>query len=288
MRFKTQDAEERQFLVEDNRIEILMELGLTSLQAKIYLALSQTGNATIRNIAKNSKIARQDVYRIMPSLQKLGLAEQIVVSPTMYKSTPLKDGYNLLLQKKKNEHMHLQKKTATFIKNLHENNNKVLLDEEDTHFVITYSKTLLSKRFLEEEEMVQNSIDTIGTWDMVRRILFYRSEHFDRLLKRDVKIRIITEKAYEDYSVKKNVQELMMNPWFEIRYLSTTIPIETTIYDGKEVNFCLATPSVGNGLPSLWSNNQQFVKIMSIHFEEVWKKANESSNSYYRTVENPL
>lgn len=64
-----------------------MELGLTSLQAKIYLALAQTGNATIRNIAKNSKIARQDVYRIMPSLQKLGLAEQIVVSPTMYKST---------------------------------------------------------------------------------------------------------------------------------------------------------------------------------------------------------
>lgn len=250
-----------------------MELGLTSLQAKIYLALAQTGNATIRNIAKNSKIARQDVYRIMPSLQKLGLAEQIVVSPTMYKSTPLKDGYNLLLQKKKNEHMHLQKKTTVFIQSLHENNNKILLDEENMHFVITYSKTLLSKRFLEKEETVQNSIDTIGAWDTVRRILFYRSEHFNKLLRNGVKIRIITEKAADDYSVEKNIQELTFNPLFEIRYLSRPISVKTIIYDGTEANLCLASPSTGNGLPTLWSNNHQFVKVMSSYFDELWKKA---------------
>jgi DNA polymerase III alpha subunit len=55
-----------------------MDLGLTLLQAKIYLALSKTGKATIKTISKASNSARQDIYRIMPTLQKLGLAEKII------------------------------------------------------------------------------------------------------------------------------------------------------------------------------------------------------------------
>ncbi len=264
-------------MAEDKRVQILMELGLTSLQAKIYLALSQIGIATIRTIAKNSKIARQDVYRIMPSLQKRGLVEQIVVSPTMYKSIPIKEGYSLLLQKNQNEHLRLYKETTAFIKGLHDNNNKVILEEEEPQFTITYSKTLLFRKLVEKEKIVHKSIDAISTWDTMRRILFYRSEHFNELLKRAVRIRIITEENGKDYSVQKNIQALSINPLFEIRYLSAPIPIKTVIYDGEEVNLSLAVPEAGNdGLPNLWSNNQQFVKVMSTYFNEIW---NNSSNA---------
>lgn len=259
-------------MAEENRVQILMELGLTSLQAKTYLALSQIGNATIKTIAKNSKIARQDVYRIMPSLEKIGLAEQIIASPTMYKPTPMKEGYKLLLQKKKIEQIRLEKKTTAFIKRLQENRNKPMLQDDEPYFNIIYSKNILAKRLFEKEQAVQTSIDVAGTWETVRRTLFYRSEHYRKLLDRNVRIRIITEKSNDDFPIKHN-QELFINPLFEIRYLPLSTPIETTIYDKNEVNLCLTTPSTGIELPILWSNNHQFVNVISSYFDELWNKA---------------
>lgn len=97
-------------MVEDERVQTLMNLGLTLLQAKIYLALAQAGKTKIETISKASNIARQDIYRIMPTLQKLGLAEKIVTTPTMYKATPIKEGYYLLLQNKTQEYTELRKK----------------------------------------------------------------------------------------------------------------------------------------------------------------------------------
>ncbi|MEX2723761.1 MAG: helix-turn-helix domain-containing protein [Candidatus Freyarchaeota archaeon] len=57
-------------------IQTLTDLGLTFLQAKTYLNLAKLGKANVQTIAKASNVARQDIYRIMPSLQKLGLAEK--------------------------------------------------------------------------------------------------------------------------------------------------------------------------------------------------------------------
>jgi sugar-specific transcriptional regulator TrmB len=105
-------------MVKDERVQILMRLGLTLLQAKVYLALCKTGMATVKTIYNSSNIARQEIYRIMPTLQKLGLAEKILFTPIKYRPTPIKDGYYLLLQKKTSEHSDLQNKTIELIKSL--------------------------------------------------------------------------------------------------------------------------------------------------------------------------
>ena len=259
-------------MIQDERIQILMELGLTHLQGKIYLALSQTGKATIKTISKASNVARQDIYRIMPTLQKLGLAEKIVAAPTMHKTIPIKEGYYLLLQNKTQKHSELQKKTITLIKNLHENNDKTTLQEEEPQFVVTSSKTLLHKKLAEKEETIQKSMEATTGWEGFRSMLFHRSRDFKRALKRGVRIRIITEKHEENKSTQKNIQTLMMSPLFGIRYISAPIPVKTVIYDRAEVNMCIAIPP-NNDAPSLWSNNPQFVKVMAIYFEELWKKA---------------
>jgi DNA-binding IclR family transcriptional regulator len=54
------------------------------LKSKVYLTLATLGKADVKTIAKASNIARQEIYRIMPTLQKLGLTEKIITNPTMY------------------------------------------------------------------------------------------------------------------------------------------------------------------------------------------------------------
>lgn len=48
-------------MIEDEEIQTLMDLGLSLLQAKTYLALAALGTATIKSVAKTAKMAKQDI-----------------------------------------------------------------------------------------------------------------------------------------------------------------------------------------------------------------------------------
>jgi sugar-specific transcriptional regulator TrmB len=61
-------------MIQEKENQILMDLGLTCVQAKVYLTLIKLRNPTVKMISKISNVVSQDVYRIMPRLQKLGLA----------------------------------------------------------------------------------------------------------------------------------------------------------------------------------------------------------------------
>jgi sugar-specific transcriptional regulator TrmB len=62
---------------QDEEVQTLTCLGLTLCQARVYLALARSGMSTAKTISKVSKVTREDIYRIMPTLQKLGLVENI-------------------------------------------------------------------------------------------------------------------------------------------------------------------------------------------------------------------
>ena len=68
-------------MLQDNDAQLLNELGLTILEAKVYLALAKTGKTTIATISKTSKVARPDVYRTLAKLQEKG-GDTPAVCPT--------------------------------------------------------------------------------------------------------------------------------------------------------------------------------------------------------------
>lgn len=260
-------------MVEDERVQILMDLGLTLLQAKIYLALSQTGKATIATVSKTAHVARQDTYRIMPTLEKLGLAEKIIAAPMMYNAIPIKEGYYLLLQNKTREQFELKKKTMDMIKKAHESNGKAIPKEEVQQFFLISSKELFEKKADLEDSRTQTILDIIGSWKGLSSWIFDHLQTYERALKRGVKIRIITEKHEDKKSMREISPTFKNNPLFEVRYITGPLPIKTAINDGKTANLGAGRPEDGELTPSLWSNNPQFVKVMTAYFEELWNKA---------------
>jgi sugar-specific transcriptional regulator TrmB len=261
-------GEKGHFQKED--IQVLVELGLTALQSRAYLALSSLGTATMKSVSKTSNIARQDVYRIMPRLQQLGLAEKVITTPSMYRATPLKDGVNVLLRRKSEECNTLQRKTEEMITTFQIAPFKVPFQMDDSKFLIISEKKLLYKILDEKNHTVQKSIRTAGTWESTRGALFdFELENFRKALKNGVRIRWITEDHEQDNSTLKTLQNLVKNPLFEIRYFAPPIPLQTAIYDDKEVVMCLAMlPSTD--VTSIWSDNPMFVKVALNYWEEVW------------------
>jgi sugar-specific transcriptional regulator TrmB len=262
-------------MVQDEHVQTLMRFGLTFLQAKSYLALAKLGKADAKTIAKASSVARQDIYRIMPTLQKLGLAEKLLGTPTMYRATPIREGYNLLLQNKMQEQTELQKKAMELIKSLRESNDETTPLEEEVQFIVISSRPLLFKRLVEMEKKAQTSIDSLNTWKNTRTVLFDRFQYWKRDLARGIKIRMVTERHEYDRSVQKILQTLATYSSFEIRTVSKPIAIIATMFDGREVLLDTAI-SVEEDVPALWSNNVQFMKALTACFEKFWNKAQDA------------
>lgn len=258
-------------MLDDKTIETLKTLGLTHLQAKLYFSLAKTGPTTIKLVAATADIARQDVYRLMDSLLKLGLAEKILQTPTMYKATPLKEGVALLFANKKKEYISLHKNTQEMVKKLSTDDSFRKCPKQEETFVITSSKKLVFKRLKEQDKNTQEKLDAIAEWKRMRIKIYDCFEDYCELLNRGVRIRIITEKHGEDRALTEKMKILQSHPLFEMRYLSTSSPGNMVIFDEKAVQICISP--YDDNFQDLGSKNPYFLKLVNTFFAEIWKKA---------------
>jgi sugar-specific transcriptional regulator TrmB len=67
----------------DENTDLLLGLGLNLTQARVYLSILRLDRAKVGQISKFSKVRREEVYRILPALEKMGLVERILGKPTM-------------------------------------------------------------------------------------------------------------------------------------------------------------------------------------------------------------
>lgn len=252
---------------EDLSVESLERLGLTKLQAKIYLAAVSLQKASVSKISAVARIARPDVYRVLPTLEELGLVKRIISKPTLYEAASLKEGCFSLLGRKKQEY-DLVKKSAVHL--LESHRNQGLTQEPDKgRFELVSSVKQLLERLAVEDSLAQRSIDIMGTWVHVRPLLYGFQQMFPKALKRGVKIRVIVDEAPAKKSGKPIRSSLL-----EVRALGRVVPIKTVIYDMERANMYVGAQDDKRGLiPSLWSENPGFVKIVVAFYESVWLQA---------------
>lgn len=83
--------------------ELLTKIGLTSSEAKVYLALLKIGNSTVGPIVKESKIAYSNIYEVLERLIKKGLVSFITQQKTKHFSATQPNRLKEYLQTKEKE-----------------------------------------------------------------------------------------------------------------------------------------------------------------------------------------
>lgn len=251
---------------EDFSTQTLEKLGLSKSQARVYLAVVSTQKASVAQIANLSKVARPDVYRILPTLEENGLVKKIIGSPTTYEATPLKQACEMLLENKKAEYNEIQHNTSYLINKVDINAHLHSVDVGS--FQIVSSVKLLLEMLAAENANAKASIDLMGKWPNVRPVVFGCHQFFPNAMKKGVKIRVIVD---SDPSERK-LASALGNPLLEIRYLGERVPIKATIYDKRKASMFVGF-SYDDVVPSLWSDNPEFLKMMSTYFDTLWMKA---------------
>ena len=251
--------------------QILIRLGLSKVQAKIYCTLLRMKSGSSATIAQASTITRQQIYREMPVMVDLGLVEKIIGSPTKYLAIPIETSLKILQAKKAAELSDLDQATKLFLENYASiKRNRTL--EETSHFVYASEKEIALNKYDKECANAQISVEAIGpALDTESGIVLRYKGFFLERLKQGVQLRIVTEKLRKDREILNAIRQLQRSPLFEIRELPEKPPVQLAMFDRKRVNIVVS--DAYHNYADLWTDNSS-LRILAInYFEYMWEKA---------------
>jgi PAS domain S-box-containing protein len=261
----------------DENITTLVNLGLSGVQAKIYLALLYIGPSAIKEIASESKVARPDIYRTILELQKAGIVEKIVGVPAKFKPLPIIDAVEILILRRTKESIELSKKTDSLIESLKETTSKKILSE-DYQFILIPGEAIEAelKKLLENSE---HSLSIMVSRKNLIQWLERDYEIFQNALKRSVTIRIITEE-FTSSDELKIIQDLEKFPNFEKRFVIGLLTARLRIFNDTKI---LLTTSILAGqkeCTALFSNNPHLVELTQNYFNTEWFSSIEPQQAF--------
>ena len=260
--------------LQDVDIQTFLGLGLNSSEARVFVALYKIGTAEASRIAKDSAVARPDVYRALSNLHKLGLVERIIAHPFRFRAVPIETGVSILLEHKAKKYMELKSKSASLIRRI---NKKNIHKEsyQESQFVLIPSREALIKRLIKTIEKTQTSIDVSTSWKRFKSGCYRLAEPLEEAWRRGVKGRAVIEETEEP--ALEFVKTYWKSPHAKIRQVHFPPKTVMAMYDKKEVFIYVIPTADMTESPALWSNNPSLVAMAEDCFERLWNTAQQLS-----------
>ncbi|MEM3377470.1 MAG: helix-turn-helix domain-containing protein [Candidatus Bathyarchaeia archaeon] len=259
------------------REKMLKNIGLTNNQAKVYLALLDSGPSKVSEITKITEVARPNLYPILEGLQRLGIIEKILTAPTRYRAIPLKEAVELLMDTKTLEYENA-KVAAELICAIPQREQQAgSVKEIDAQFIlIPEGKTLLN-RIAAAIEAAEHSVEIAVSWRrFVQGVTIAFAESLEKIGKKKVKIRAITEKPPKHETAVKVIETFKEKTNGNIRFLFRKLPAIFGLYD-KKVFIVSMTEADLRAAPALWSTSKPLTSLVSEYFEYLWTTATENT-----------
>jgi HTH-type transcriptional regulator, sugar sensing transcriptional regulator len=259
--------------------QVLVNLGLTLKQARIYIALAKSGLSRINEISRTSKVARTDVYSALEKLQRIGLVEKLIQTPPSYRAIPLKEGLALLLETRTQQYEKTRAETEILQNTLEKGTPEETIQTKNSEFVLVPQGRPVLDRIRNAIETAQQSIDLLVSWKRFSTgIADTFADNIEKAWTKKVKIRIIVEMPPRDKTSEQLVKFFSGRPSSQIRFVSGQPKTVFGIYDKKQVFVIVISKEDLLGSPALWSDNDALISLASDLFEVLWLTASENPN----------
>jgi len=253
-----------------NGIELFEQLGLNNMQARIYLSLAISGTSTVSQISKITKIARQDIYKVISTLTTLGLLDKFIEKPVKYRAVQIKDGISRLINLRDTKNALLDKNVNKFIQKFSTRIPKEKEKREKYELIIIPEKTTLTKKIKTAIKKTKRSIDVIIPGKDLTKVLISFSDNFEEVANRNVKIRLISCKKENAKGIYNKTRALRDNSAVEVKISNKTLKIRGGIYDREKIFVAINPGTETLGSPVLFSYNPTLVELFQSYFDRIW------------------
>jgi sugar-specific transcriptional regulator TrmB len=260
--------------IEDEQVQLLIDLGFTKNQAKIYLMLLKLEATDASTLSKKINVPRSEVYRTLGELISKGLVEKEIAVPYQFKATPINFGLQILVAQRFKKCKEIEEKTKKFLREFQSNKKKTLSQQKYKLTKIEGRERLIQVIKLQHDK-VQRNVDIMTTMQRWLQILHYVFEDYIRAFARGVKYRVVLEASPSEISSRENIQSLLKKQNFDLRLSRSPLKTNAAIFDQNEVtiNF-FPSQSIAES-PIIWTNHPSFISMCQDHFNTVWKTARE-------------
>ena len=264
------------FQTPKDEVKALEELGLTTSEAKVYLALAQVGASRVGSISDATGIHRVNLYQILRSLEDKCLIEKEVESPSLYKATDPHTVLPMLVNNKQMQISTLRIKAEEIAgkleKRRYQSKTQNSTLEKDTFTVIPGSDALINK-LKKAIHGAHTSIDSVTNAAQFSQAITEFSEDYKKALGQGVRIRIATERRPTERRETDTLKKLSESGPFEVKYSSAPIDAVVSVFDADHAAI-MKFPSARLAQSSaLWSNNSSFITVVKGYFEDKWNKS---------------
>ncbi|MCJ7763350.1 helix-turn-helix domain-containing protein [Candidatus Bathyarchaeota archaeon] len=98
-------------------VKTLVDLGLTNMDAQVYLFLAKKGPKKGRDIFNALKMNRQQLYRSLKSMQNKGIVSSTFERPARFSAVPFEKVLDMFIKAKMEETQRIQQNKAEILSN---------------------------------------------------------------------------------------------------------------------------------------------------------------------------
>jgi len=256
--------------------DVLADFGLTKTQAKTYIALVALGIGSASEIAKTAKIRREEVYRIIPDLEKYGMVTRKLKTPRKFSAVNPETAIEILTKKKlrtmKEEIDRLKQRQTDLALKL--KTIELPIKDEDPSVEVISQIDNAAARLTDMARNAKKQIDVIASPQNLELVYMNRPNALMKKIMESVKMRIIIESHAAD-AIAKDLISQAKNDAVELREMDE-LPFNLLIVDDKEAMWSQ------NGLmkdaPSIfWTDDSTQIAILKASFDSLWQKSQRKS-----------
>jgi len=253
----------------------LAGFGLTGNQAKVYVALVKLRVAPVSRIAQVSKVRREEVYRAMPKLERLGLVEKILGKPIKYTSIPPKEAlsflFKLAMKNAQAKIAELGEKRRQLLGRLRSLRVETRAEEEEgPHFVLILDREQAVRKIAKMIGKAGKSI-AIATPRYGVEFGYAYADVFTRAVRKGVKARILLKvDELDNLTIKMLRDAESLKGGVELRHVEN-LTSHTIIVDDAQVMVGTFLMPTAEKHVDLWTNSPAYVDVMKAFFDKVWQ-----------------
>ena len=260
----------------ENVASELENFGLTKTQAKIYVTLIASGIASASEVAKSSRIRREEVYRLIPELEKRGLITRKLKTPKKFSAIKPETAIQILIKAKlnnmKGEIDQLKQRQPELVSRL--KTMELPIKQEDCSIEVISQLDNALARLVEMTGNAKRKIDVIAPLqDLIIVYVDFPRSIIERMFE-SVNMRIIVENA----EVNAPIKELLhfseaSNDRVDLRQIEKP-PIRLMIVDDKEAMWGEVQPNNDHVDPqSFWTDDPTQISVLKMSFDSLWQNA---------------
>jgi sugar-specific transcriptional regulator TrmB len=261
-------------MLDGELVNRLCKFGLTGKQAKIYLSVVISGTSSVADISKKTEIHKQDIYKILPKFEKMGLLTRTIAKPVKVESIPIKKALGTLI-KKQQEIVESQEKNAEEIVEAVKKRQTLSPQAEEGRFtILPIDSNALKNRVDLVLENARKAYDAFIREKLAVAAIPGRVDYaFRKFAIHGVKVRMLIGTNNKDYNL---IDAISKTKWpavnVTIKAVNETAHLNYAIIDDKEVWIPLEFPLEYLGWPTeLVTDSKSVVKICKENFERTWK-----------------